>query len=171
MDQYDIYQKKLQKYKYKYTLNKNESYNDKIKLYSDLCIKSCCDMFNYLKFYHGILKFLDMNIIKYISEFNKMTDNNYQHIFDNIKNQLGMTNLNVKYIDKYFHVKNFSSQENIDQIMIDLSDKNRWSDVLSKLILWKILFLYEFNEKVYPKIKEFCRNKIVDTLEPQQFYI
>ena len=74
-------------------------------------------------------------------------------------------------IDKYFHVKDFSSKDNIDQIVMDLSDKNRWSDVLSKLILWKILFLYEFNEKLYPKIKEFCQNKIADTLETQQFYI
>jgi 2,3-bisphosphoglycerate-independent phosphoglycerate mutase len=171
MDQHDIYQKKLKKYKYKYALNKNEIYNDKINLYSNLCVKSCCDIFNNLKFYYGILKFLDMNIIKYISEFNKITDRNYQSIFDNIKSQLGFANLNVRYIDKYSHVKDFSSKDNIDQIIMDLSDKNKWSIVLSKLILWKILYLYEFNEKLYPKIKEFCQNKIVNTLELQQFYI
>jgi hypothetical protein len=113
-----------------------------------------------LKFYYKVLKFLDMNIIIYISAFNKATDGNYQTVFDSLRTKLGLGDFDVKYMVEYRNVKNFSSEENIRIILGQLSNKAEWPNVLSKIILWKILYLYEFSEKIKPKIKEFCQNKI-----------
>lgn len=171
MDKTDIYQKKLIKYQHKYLNNNKEIYHEKIKLYSNLSENSQKEIFNNLKFYYTVLKFFDLDIIKNISEFNKVIDNNYQQIFDNIKNQLGDINLNIRYVDEYRNIKNFSSDENISQLIKELSDKHSWANALSKIILWKILYLYDFNRLVCPKIKEFCQININTLLLPHKFYI
>ena len=160
MDQSNIYRNKLLKYSYKNAQNNNNIYQNKIQLYSHLCETIGNKKFVYLKFYHTVLNFLDMDIIKYISMFNKINDTQYDIVFNDIKLQLKVNELNIKYIEKYKSVIIFNLKENMTIIKDELLDDACWSELLSKLILWKILFLYEFNEKYYQMIKTYCKEQI-----------
>ena len=105
---------------------------------------------NKLKFYYIVLKFLEMDIIKYINNF----DINHDSYFENISDNLGLFNYKLQYSD--INKDNF----NVDDCITYLIDKSKWSEALSKMVTWKIMFLYKFNKRAYPKIKEFCEKEI-----------
>lgn len=146
-------QYKLTKYESKLKdSNNNETYKTKYKIYSNLCN----DNLTYLKFYLLVIKFLDAEFIKYISQYNKK-----ENVFDQIKKDFNFKDLQIEYTDIY---NNFDFLKNVDNIIkeliSDLSFKNNWGNAISKIIMLKILFLYEFNANMYLNIKEFCQNKI-----------
>lgn len=156
MDKYAIYQNKLTKYKFRNGKTPTPTYHDKIVLYETLCNNLRHELLHELKFHYCVLNFLGMDVIKYISELNKSGD--HTKVFSGIKTQLN-TNLDVKYneIDKRFTPDNFPLPQ--------LSNKASWPNLLSKIILWKLLYLYDFNAQLMPKIKEFCQDRITTLLQ------
>lgn len=146
-------QHKLAKYesKLKNSTN-NNAYKEKIKIYSNLCNNTLTQ----LKFYLLFIKFLDTDFIKYINLFSKKQD-----VFAQIKTDFNFNNLQIKYTNIY---ENFDFLKNVDiitkELITDLSFEKTWDNAISKIIMLKLLFLYDFNRLTYPHLKDFCQKNI-----------
>lgn len=124
---------------------------------NDLHVKMLQDILhNDLKYYLLLLKFLDMDIVKYINPFLL----NRQKVLDDIKINLKM--FNMEFIDM-----------NVDDTKIfinDLLNINLRPIMFTKIIILKLTHTYNFNKNIAPGLKIFLKNKIDKILFINELY-
>lgn len=119
--------------------------------------KTCNNDLDHVLFYCSIMNFFEMDFIKYITLF-KMNRNN---AFNTIKKDCNF-NLSIGFVNVLNPLNHFDIVT--ADILKELSNHSTWNIALSKIISYKLLYLYDFNAKVQPHIKSFCQQHINDMI-------